>query len=73
MGMGPAPDPVPRRTVGAGGIPVDIRQLTPREPRMTVASEIVRIPLYRVRHIYRGSALREESSDRLHTPDVKEC
>lgn len=40
---------------------------------MTVASEIVRIPLYRVRHIYRGSALREESSDRLHTPDVKEC
>jgi hypothetical protein len=40
---------------------------------MAVALEIVRIPSYRVRNIYRGSALREESSDRLHAPDVKEC
>jgi hypothetical protein len=40
---------------------------------MTVALEIVRIPSYRVRNIYRGSALREEGSDRLYTPDVKEC
>jgi hypothetical protein len=39
---------------------------------MTVALEIVRIPSYRVRNIYRGSAVREESFDRLHTPDVEE-
>jgi hypothetical protein len=40
---------------------------------MTVALKIFGIPSYRVRNIYRGSAVREESSDRLHTPDVKEC
>jgi hypothetical protein len=40
---------------------------------MTVALEIVRLSSYRVRNVYRDSAFRKESSDRLHAPDVKEC